>query len=70
MALTVTASSELARTVRSLADELCEGRVPAILEGGYDLDALAASVLATIAMLGADQSVLSSASNEVIEIAR
>lgn len=34
----------LTRAVRSLADELCEGRIVSFLEGGYNLDALADSV--------------------------
>ena len=39
----------------SLADEIeeCAGRVAAVLEGGYNVEALAASVIATIGMLGA-----------------
>jgi acetoin utilization deacetylase AcuC-like enzyme len=56
MAVTVAGFAELARIVRGLADELAEGRVAAVLEGGYDTDALAKSVLATIAMLGAGRS--------------
>ncbi len=55
MAVSVAGFSEMARAVRLLADEIeeCNGRVAAILEGGYNIEALAASVLATIAMLGA-----------------
>jgi len=34
-----------------LADELCEGRVVSSLEGGYDLDALAASAAAHVKVL-------------------
>ena len=54
MAVTVAGFSEMARTVRLLSDEIveCEGRVAAILEGGYNVEALAASVLATIGALG------------------
>jgi len=54
MAVSVAGFSEMARTVRLLADEIeeCGGRVAAILEGGYNVEALAASVLATIAALG------------------
>ncbi len=36
----------VARLLRGLADELCGGRAVAALEGGYDLDALAAGVVA------------------------
>jgi acetoin utilization deacetylase AcuC-like enzyme len=34
-----------------LADELCQGRVVSALEGGYDLEALGASVAAHVGML-------------------
>ncbi|MEO8288815.1 MAG: histone deacetylase [Chloroflexota bacterium] len=55
MAVTVAGFSELARVVRLLGDEIpeCGGRVAAILEGGYNVQALAASVLATIGALAA-----------------
>jgi acetoin utilization deacetylase AcuC-like enzyme len=55
MAVSVAGFSEMARTVRLLADEIgeCGGRVAAILEGGYNIEALAASVVATIAALAA-----------------
>jgi acetoin utilization deacetylase AcuC-like enzyme len=55
MAVSVAGFGEMARTVRVLADEIeeCKGRVAAILEGGYNVEALAASVIATIAALGA-----------------
>jgi acetoin utilization deacetylase AcuC-like enzyme len=54
MGVSVAGFAEMARTVRGLADEIeeCEGRVAAILEGGYNVQALAASVVATIGMLG------------------
>lgn len=53
MTVTTAGFSELARIVRLLGDEIpeCEGRVAAILEGGYNVEALAKSVLATIAAL-------------------
>lgn len=55
MAVSVAGFGEMARTVRLLADEIeeCGGRVAAILEGGYNIEALSASALATIAMLQA-----------------
>ncbi len=55
MAVTVAGFSQLARSVRLLADEIdeCGGRVAAILEGGYNVEALAESVVATIGALGA-----------------
>lgn len=34
-----------------LADDVCEGRIVSVLEGGYDLDALAASVAAHVDVL-------------------
>lgn len=37
--------------IRDLADEVCEGRVVSLLEGGYDLRALAASVAVHVAEL-------------------
>jgi acetoin utilization deacetylase AcuC-like enzyme len=37
--------------IKNLADELCGGKLVFSLEGGYDLDALAASVQATFEVL-------------------
>jgi acetoin utilization deacetylase AcuC-like enzyme len=37
--------------VYNLAAEICSGRLVCVLEGGYDLAALAASVLATLRVL-------------------
>lgn len=42
---------DLASTLKSLADELCSGRVVVALEGGYDLTALAWSVRACVDVL-------------------
>jgi acetoin utilization deacetylase AcuC-like enzyme len=55
MSVTTAGFSELARIVRQLSDEIeeCEGRLAAILEGGYNIEALASSVVATIAALHA-----------------
>ena len=41
----------MARTLVGFADEQCQGRIAFSLEGGYDLTALATSVVATIATL-------------------
>jgi acetoin utilization deacetylase AcuC-like enzyme len=41
----------LTRVVVDLADELCEGRIVSVLEGGYHLDGLAASVVAHVKTL-------------------
>jgi acetoin utilization deacetylase AcuC-like enzyme len=48
LALDEAGYARLAGIVRGLADELCGGRLVACLEGGYDLDALARSVAATV----------------------
>jgi len=44
----------MARRMKRLATECCDGRIAAVLEGGYDLDALAASGKAVIEELGRD----------------
>ena len=38
----------MTRRLRAIADTHCGGRCAAILEGGYDLDALRGSVLAVL----------------------
>ncbi len=48
MSLTVEGFAELAATVRDIADEHADGRLVAVLEGGYDLSALAASAHACV----------------------
>jgi hypothetical protein len=42
--------------VTGVADEVCRGRVVAITEGGYDLQALAASLNTAIAALAGETS--------------
>ena len=42
------------RRIREIAGECCDGRIVATLEGGYDLDALAASVSAHVRELMRD----------------
>jgi acetoin utilization deacetylase AcuC-like enzyme len=44
--------AEVARRLATLAEETAGGRTVWVLEGGYDLDALAASVAATLRTLG------------------
>jgi acetoin utilization deacetylase AcuC-like enzyme len=58
MAVTVAGFSEMARMVIGLAREIpeCNGRLAAVLEGGYNVAALAASVAATIAAFGGRES--------------
>ncbi|MBI3895539.1 MAG: histone deacetylase [Acidobacteria bacterium] len=41
----------ITRVVRNLADELCQGRLVSVLEGGYRLEGLAESVVAHIKVL-------------------
>jgi acetoin utilization deacetylase AcuC-like enzyme len=57
MGLSVTGFEHMARTVLSLAAELCAGKLVLTLEGGYNLDALASSVAATLAVLLGDSEV-------------
>jgi acetoin utilization deacetylase AcuC-like enzyme len=59
MRLTDEGFADLARRVVRIADEHADGRVLAFLEGGYDPDALAASVVATLAALDTDDASLS-----------
>ena len=44
MRLTAEDFRDLARVVKTLTEKHCEGRLVAVLEGGYDLEALSASV--------------------------
>jgi acetoin utilization deacetylase AcuC-like enzyme len=51
MELTVSGYGRIAGIIKGLADELCGGRLAFTLEGGYNLNALAASVKATFDVL-------------------
>jgi acetoin utilization deacetylase AcuC-like enzyme len=51
MQLTVTGYGRMAETVKGLAEELCQGRLVLCLEGGYNLEALAASARVTFEVL-------------------
>jgi acetoin utilization deacetylase AcuC-like enzyme len=51
MKVTPEGYAELTHVVREIARKSCHGRVVSLLEGGYDLDALAASVEAHIRVL-------------------
>jgi len=51
MEVSVTGFGQMAEIIKGLADELCGGRLALTLEGGYNLDALAASVKATLDVL-------------------
>ena len=54
--LTTDAYGWMARAVRTLADSLCEGRLVTVLEGGYDLEAIADCTQAHVEMLDTDGS--------------
>jgi len=49
--MSVTGYARLAQLIYELADEVCGGQLVCALEGGYDLQALSASVLATFRVL-------------------
>jgi len=51
MKVTEEGFAELTRIVRRIAEECCEGRLVSVLEGGYDLEGLANSVVAHIEVL-------------------
>ena len=51
MGLTVGGFAALAAEVKQWAGQLCEGRLVVLMEGGYDLEALAASLAATVEVL-------------------
>jgi acetoin utilization deacetylase AcuC-like enzyme len=55
---TVSGLAGLVRRLVALADDLCEGRLVLTLEGGYDLDALSASVVASLSVLLGDTQVV------------
>jgi len=56
MQVSATGFAKMVKIIRELADELCSGKVVFSLEGGYNLDALAASVKATLDMLRGETS--------------
>lgn len=51
MQVSVSGFGQMAKIIKGLADELCGGRLVFTLEGGYNLEALAASVKATFDVL-------------------
>jgi len=51
MKVTAEGFAKLTQTVKEIAEKCCEGRIVSILEGGYGLDGLAASVEAHIQVL-------------------
>jgi acetoin utilization deacetylase AcuC-like enzyme len=54
MRLTTTAFAAMTSELRAVADECCRGRIVAAVEGGYDLQALAASLDAAIDSLSGE----------------
>lgn len=51
MALSTAGYNHLTATIIELADELCQGRLALILEGGYSLEALGACAIASLRLL-------------------
>ena len=51
MRVSITGFSQMVKIIKDLGDELCKGHLVLSLEGGYNLDALAASVRATFDVL-------------------
>jgi acetoin utilization deacetylase AcuC-like enzyme len=51
MRVTHAGFAAMARRLRALADRTCEGRVVAVLEGGYDLDGVAGGMTAVLSAL-------------------
>ena len=51
MQLSVTGFAQMVKIIKGLADELCGGRLVFTLEGGYNVNALAASIKATFDVL-------------------
>jgi len=56
MRLTTPAFGAMAMELRRVAERCCDGRLAAVTEGGYDVRALADSLRAVIAVLGAETS--------------
>lgn len=54
MQLSVSGYAQLVEELMALADELCQGRLVAVLEGGYNLDVLSHAVLSTLRVLSGD----------------
>jgi acetoin utilization deacetylase AcuC-like enzyme len=51
MNLTPGGYAQLTRIVKAIAQQYCRGRLVSVLEGGYNLEALAASVEAHLRVL-------------------
>ncbi len=57
MQLSVRGYAGLTRTLKAMADDLCGGRFAVVLEGGYDLDAVAQGTLAVCRVLLGDDDI-------------
>ena len=57
MQLSITGYATLTRTLKTMADQLCEGRLIFTLEGGYQLEVLAYAVLNTFHVLLGDEEI-------------
>jgi acetoin utilization deacetylase AcuC-like enzyme len=57
MQLSLTGYATLTRTLKTLADQLCQGRLVFTLEGGYELDVLSYAVLNTFHVLLGDEEI-------------
>lgn len=57
MQLSTTGYTYLTRTLKEMAEELCDGRLVFTLEGGYDLEALSHSIAATLQTLLGDEEI-------------
>ena len=54
MSLSITGYAHLARTLKAMADQFCQGRLVFTLEGGYQLEVLSYAVLNTFRVLLGD----------------
>ncbi len=66
----VSAASALARCVRDVASEYCEGRAVFLLEGGYNIPALCESVESTLRVFDEDKNSQSGAQRRAIPAAQ
>ena len=57
MLLSITGYAHLARTLKTMADQLCQGRLVFTLEGGYQLEVLSYAVLNTFHVLLGDKDI-------------
>jgi acetoin utilization deacetylase AcuC-like enzyme len=58
MGLSIAGYTDLARTLKAMADDFCEGKVAFTLEGGYHLEVLSHSILNTLRVLLGDKDIV------------